>query len=101
VANRLKRLPLAERDLDDIWLNIALDNPSAADRVIDRLTNAEWLLCERPLAGRARPELLAGLRSWPVGAYLILYLVEPGQTVIVRVVWGGRNLPDLFRSDPA
>ena len=101
MVNRLKRLALAERDLDDIWLNIALDSPSAADRVIDRLTTAEGLLCERPLAGRERPELFAGLRSWPVGAYLILYMAEPGQTVIVRIVWGGRNLPDLFRSDPA
>jgi len=101
VVNRLKRLPLAEQDLDDIWLNIALDSPSAADRVIDRLTDAEYLLCENPMVGRSREELAPGLRSWPVGNYLIFYMTQPGQTIIVRVAWGGRNLPDLVRSDPA
>lgn len=29
--------PAAESDLDDIWYHIALDNPSAADRTIDKL----------------------------------------------------------------
>lgn len=101
MVNRLKRLPQAERDLDDIWLHIALDSPSAADAVIDRLWEAERLLCEHPLAGRARDELGAGLRSWPVGDYLVIYRPDPGQTIIVRIVWGGRNLPDLFRPSPA
>jgi toxin ParE1/3/4 len=97
VANRLKRLPQAERDLDDIWLKNALDNMSAADRLIDRLWDAQQLLCEHPLVGKARDDLAPDLRSWPVGDYLILYRPGPGQTTVVRIVWGGRNLPDLFR----
>lgn len=97
MANRLRRLPQAERDLDDIWLNVAVDSVAAADRLIDRLWDAERLLCEHPLVGRARDELAPSLGSWPVGDYLIFYRPDPGQTTVVRIVWGGRNLPDLFR----
>ena len=97
MANRLRRLPQAERDLDDIWLNVALDSVAAADRLIDRLWDAERLLCDHPLIGRTRDELALSLRSWPVGDYLIFYRPDPGQTTVVRVVWGGRNLPNLFR----
>jgi toxin ParE1/3/4 len=41
--------------------------------------------------GRARPELSAGLRSWPVGRYLVFY--EPREDGIndVRVLHGARD----------
>jgi toxin ParE1/3/4 len=97
VADRLLRLPEAERDLDDIWLRIAEDNVRAADRLIDQIWQAEKLLLDHPRAGRPREDLAPGLRSRPVGAYLIFYRPEPGQITIVRVIWGGRNLPKIFR----
>jgi toxin ParE1/3/4 len=45
---------------------------SAADRLIDRLWDAQQLLCEHPLVGKARDDVAPDLRSWPVGDYLIL-----------------------------
>ncbi|MBV9734443.1 MAG: type II toxin-antitoxin system RelE/ParE family toxin, partial [Acidisphaera sp.] len=34
---QLRKTAQARRDLLDIWLHIALDDPAAADRVFDRL----------------------------------------------------------------
>ena len=38
---RVTRSAQAEEDLIDIWLTIAADNPSAADRVLDRIRPVE------------------------------------------------------------
>jgi len=69
----LTRHPQAEQDLIDIYQHIWRDNPNAAEKLV-RLINAKCeLLARSPLIGRARPELRADLRSFPHGAYLILY----------------------------
>ena len=55
--------------------------------------------CERlarsPMIGRARPELRPDLRSFPFGAYLILYRAIDDGAEVVRVVHAARNLDDL------
>jgi toxin ParE1/3/4 len=91
VIERL-RLPAAERDLDEIWLTIARDSPAAADAMIDRIDAAEARLAEFPELGRVRDELLAGVRSWGVGAYLIFYRVEASALVAIRILHGARDL---------
>jgi toxin ParE1/3/4 len=96
VALERFRLPAAEDDLDGIWLHIAADSPQAADRLIDRIEAAEQRLLEFPGLGRERPELLEGVRSWPVGPYLILYRVDRPRLVIIRVVHGARDLDSLM-----
>ena len=96
-----RRLPAAERDLDDIWLTIARDNPAAADRVIDDIEVAERRLAEYPELGRARDELLPGVRSWVAGAYLLFYRVETSALVVIRVLHGARDLaPALTQRQP-
>jgi toxin ParE1/3/4 len=91
----LKRHPQAEQDLIDIFQYIHRDNPSAAEKFV-RTVNAKCeLLARDPRIGRARPELRADLRSFPYGAYLILYRVIDDGVEIVRVVHGARNLEDL------
>jgi toxin ParE1/3/4 len=47
------------------------------------------------MIGRARPELRPDLRSFPFGAYLILYRAIDDGAEIVRVVHVARNLDDL------
>ncbi len=89
------RLPAANDDLDDIWFHIAMDSPRAADRVIDMIESAERRLLDFPILGRERPELLAGVRSWPVGDYLILYRIDRSRLVVVRIVHGARDLGPL------
>ena len=50
-----------------------------------------------PGLGPERPELGKGLRSFPVGNYLIVYRPANDGIHLIRVVHGSRNLRRLFR----
>jgi toxin ParE1/3/4 len=93
---RLRRLPAAEADIDEIWFRIALRDEAAAYRMIDRLSDAHNRLAAFPEIGQARPDVRSDLRHWPVRPYLILYRADPNEVTIVRVVHGARNLRALF-----
>jgi toxin ParE1/3/4 len=91
-----KLAPAAERDLLDIWRYVGQRNPPAADRLITRLVEAAGLLAERPNLGRARNELRPGLRSFPMGRYVIFYRQASGGVEIVRVLSGQRDVVPLI-----
>jgi toxin ParE1/3/4 len=95
---RLRRTRMADADLDSIWLYIATDSIAAAERQVQSFERAERRLAEFPELGPARPDLRPGLRSWTVGAYLILYRIDPDALPIVRVLHGARDLRALFGS---
>ncbi|MBI3923849.1 MAG: type II toxin-antitoxin system RelE/ParE family toxin [Armatimonadetes bacterium] len=86
----------AVSDLTDIWAYIARDTIAAADRFVDRLYQQCQRLAEAPKTGRQRDELLPGLRSFPVGRYLLFYRVEEERVEVVRVLSGYRDLDSLF-----
>lgn len=88
--------PQAQDDLREIWRYIARDDVDAADRMIDQFEDRCLRLAEHPEAGRARPELAPGLRSLPVGRYIVFYRPGPDSLEIARVVHGARDLPALF-----
>jgi toxin ParE1/3/4 len=92
----LRRTAQAEEDLIELWLYIAQDNPSAADRLLEEIEDKYSLLAANPQLGRARPDIAADCRSFPVGRYLILYRLIPDGIEVVRVVQGSRRLEDLF-----
>ncbi|MEA2708052.1 MAG: toxin ParE1/3/4 [Phycisphaerales bacterium] len=94
---RVIRTPAAEDDLWEILLYVARDNEDAAFRLIDTIDKNFTLLAEFPSAGPARPELLANIRSFPVGSYLIFYQPIDDGIEVVRVVHGARNLRRLFK----
>ena len=87
---------LAEEDLVSIWEFIATGSVQAADRFLDRLRDTVHMLSRFPEMGRAREELAHGVRSFPFGDYLILYLPRPRGIAVVRVVSGFRSLQGLF-----
>jgi toxin ParE1/3/4 len=89
------RTARAEEDLIEIWLSIANDNPTAADKLLDHIEAVFVLLAEYPTLGPARPDLAPELRYFVVRKYLILYQQTAGGVEIVRVVHGARYLPDL------
>ncbi len=93
---RVRRSLEAEVDLDDIFFRIALDNPTAAQRVVERIEAAEERLGAFPLIGQARSDLAEGLRHWPIPPYIILYRVEAERLLIVRIVHGARDLGSLL-----
>ena len=67
--------PLARIDLSEIWDYIADDNETRADAFIDLIDQKFQALANHPNMGRSRDELAEGLRSFPVGKYVIFYLV--------------------------
>jgi toxin ParE1/3/4 len=96
-----RRAPQADSDLDDIWYYIANKSGSfdVADRLADSITDRFFLLGRYPYLGRARDEdLRPGLRSFPVGDYIIIYRIENEDAVILRVMRGNRDIVALFRS---
>jgi toxin ParE1/3/4 len=50
------------------------------------------MLLENPLAGRERRELRAGLRSFPVGNFVIFYVPLPDGIEIIRVMHGRQDI---------
>jgi toxin ParE1/3/4 len=91
--------PQASADLDDIWYYVATESGSIeiADQLIDSITERFFLLAGHPYLGRRRDDDLGiGLRSFPVGEYVIVYLVEDKDVVILSVVHGRRDLEELF-----
>lgn len=97
----VRRSEQAERDLLQIWVRIAEDNFDAADRFVDEVNERLEDIAEMPGMGRARDELAPGLRSFPVGNYILLYRETDTGLELARVVHGARNLrsqvgPDAF-----
>lgn len=86
----------ADVDIDEIEAYIAADNVDAALAFDARLTKVFEMLAEHDQAGRARPELSAGLRSFPEGNYLVFYRVWAQQVTIVRVLHAARDLDEIF-----
>ena len=94
--SRVFKRPLAEADLDEIWWYIAQDNPEAADRLLDRIEEQCRALARFPEMGINREELMPGLRSLPIGSYLVFYLPIEDGIEIVRVLPGMRDIDALF-----
>ena len=91
--------PQAEADLDDIWYYVAQEsaNIETANHFIDSITDRFFLLSRHPHLGRSRDEDLGtSPRTFPVGEYLIVYCIEDGDVLILRVVHGRRDLETLF-----
>ena len=91
--------PEAEGDLDEIWLFTAKESGSveSADRLIDSITERFLLLARHPHLGRARDtDLRPGLRSFPVGRYIIVYRVAGDDVLILRVFSAARDIGQLL-----
>lgn len=93
---RPRILRSAIRDLDQIWLYVALDNVDAAERLIARIESAAHDLARMPGMGQRRDRLGRGLRSYPVGTYVIFYRKIRGGIEVLHVYHGARNFDQLF-----
>jgi toxin ParE1/3/4 len=86
----------AEADLDEVWFHIARDSPANATRFLHRILKQSQLLAEAPRLGRVRADLAPGLRSFPLGNYLIFYRQLDDGIEIVRILHGSRDLTQQF-----
>lgn len=97
--SRFRVLSAARADLDEIWLHVAVArSEDAANRLIDSILDRFPTLAQMPAAGRKREEIRVGLRSHPVGNYVIFYQQVKGRVEIVRVIHGSREVTKVFES---
>ncbi|MFP3544322.1 type II toxin-antitoxin system RelE/ParE family toxin [Rhizobium sp. SIMBA_035] len=99
---KLVWLPKALTDVHDIYVQIGLYNPAAAERFFDRFEQKAQLLAGQPRMGVRRPEISATTRMLVEAPFVILYETIPDddeapvETVqIVRVIDGRRDLENL------
>ena len=88
--------PRALSDLLEIWEYIAEDSEPRADAFIDTINAKIQALAAGPGMGRERGELGDGIRSFPVGRYVIFFRSFQNGIEIVRVLHGARDLDSLF-----
>jgi plasmid stabilization system protein ParE len=86
----------ARSDLLDIWFYIAEESLGAADKTLDSLEKDAVLLSNQPLAGRERPDLGTGVRSWPSSTpYIMFYTVDNSRLIVIRVLHHARDIHDV------
>lgn len=94
---KLTHTATAESDLEEILEYLNTYNPAAAEKFAMQLDSRCQLLPTQPKTGRPRDDLVAGMRSMVVGRYIIFFLPNDNEIVIVRILHGSRNItPELF-----
>ena len=83
-------------DLLEIGAYIALDSPRRAEAFLSRLEQKASAAARTPRIYKERNDLSRGLRSAPVGKYLILYRIVENGIEVVRIVHGARDLKRLL-----
>ena len=76
----------------------AVDSETAADKTLREIDAQCHVLGQYPKMGRDRSDIVPGVRSFPVGNYLIFYREISQGVEIIRVLHGARNL-DLIDFD--
>jgi toxin ParE1/3/4 len=93
---RIARSSEARRDLAEITLYIAQDNPAAAERWLESVDRLLALLARNPRMGEAVDSLMPGMRRYIHGRYLLFYKPQPDGILLYRVLHGARKIEDLL-----
>jgi toxin ParE1/3/4 len=92
--------PRANRELLAAARWIERDNPAAAENLIDAVERAGLLIGDNRYIGRVRHELAPDpyrfltLSGFP---YILVYDADRTPPLIVRIVHGARDLPEVLR----
>jgi toxin ParE1/3/4 len=87
----------AATDLIETWVYVAEDRVEAADRLIAKIQRQCQVLAEAPEAGRRRDDVLPGIRSFPVGRYVLFYREADEGIEVARVLSGYRDRRRILR----
>ena len=93
---RLELSAFVEGDLDLIASTIAEDNPRRAVTFIRDIRLKLVAVARDPLIYQLRPDIGQEARMASVGRYAILFRIAGDMVRVERVVYGGRDLPELF-----
>ena len=91
--------PRAKADLADIWGYIAEDSEARADAFVESIDMKLQTLAENPSIGKGREALGEGIRSFPVGRYIIFYRPLLDGIDVIRVLHSARDLDAVFERD--
>lgn len=97
--------PKATRDLDNISDYLAQNNPNVALRFFDATRQTIAKLAQTPYLGSlyfSNNSQLEGLRKWKVKGfdkYLIFYLIENEQLIIIRILHVSRNIQKILNQE--
>ena len=89
----------AEESRLEICFHLVQESRSqaVADRFLESIDEKCRLLATQPRMGRSRPDLAAGVRSFPSGDYMIFYRPIDDGIEVLLVVHGARDIPAIFR----
>ncbi len=93
---RLELSCYIEGDLDSIADYIAQDSPHRAVTFIQDIRAKFQDIQRQPLIYQLRPDIGEEARAVTIGNYAILFRVMGEVVRIERVVYGGRDLPNIF-----
>jgi addiction module RelE/StbE family toxin len=81
--------------LVNLYEYIALNSPTYAVRMVDKITRRSEQIAEHPLSGRKVPEYDAeDIRELIENPYRIIYRIKQDQIDVLAVIHGSRLLPD-------
>jgi len=87
---------LAEDDVHRIWERIAIENLSAADRIVDRFTATFDLLSNHPESGEELTHRTRSIRRVTVPPFVVYYRFAGGEVNIVRILHGAQQWEDVL-----
>src|SRR6266581_4411233 len=89
--------PEADQDLLEIWERLSLAISSAiADKQLREIERLCIAISDWPEYGRSREDVRKGLRSVPVGRYVVFYRPTKDAIEVVRVLDGRRDVDAIF-----
>ena len=87
----------AWRDLAQIDAHITADNPAAAERFRASVIRRIRLLERFPESAQGRPEFGSGIRTIPIGRYIVILRVAAPNITVLRILHGARDLPRILK----
>jgi toxin ParE1/3/4 len=97
---RIIRRQQAREDLFDIYEYLAEQaGEIRADAFVVRVEQRLQSIAAHLYASRSRDDLRTGLRSVVIGRYVAFFLPIDDGIELVRLLYGGRDLPSIFGDD--
>lgn len=94
---RVRITPRALADLDAIAdYTLATWGENQTKKYLAELQQRFQWLAEHPHAGRIRDEIRDGFYSYPHGAHVIFYLIEPKYIAVIGVPHGAMDIEAYF-----
>jgi toxin ParE1/3/4 len=90
--------PEADRDLLDIWAHLSQEiSVAIADKQLREIKRLCLAISDWPEYGRAREDVRKGMRSAPIGRYVVFYRPTRDAIELVRVLDERRDVDAIFR----